>query len=74
MGSDLSEDAQKVWEQFWLLPQHEKDLLLSKMLAKTPITVVVGGKGQGGELTIYPRQNVTDILGDLVHRQLRKAP
>lgn len=72
-GLPLSNPAQKVWDQFWELSPQDKDLLMAKMLAQIPLTIVVGGQGQAGELTVYPRCDVNGILGDLVHRQTRKT-
>lgn len=67
--ASLSDPARSVWDEFWKLSQRDKDLLMAKMLAQVPVTMVVGGQGEGGDLTVYPRSDVTGILGDLVQRQ-----
>ena len=69
--ASLSDPARYVWDEFWKLSQRDQDLLMARMLAQIPMTLVVGGQGQGGDLTVYPRSDVTGILGDLVQRQTK---
>lgn len=69
----LSDAAKQIWEEFWMLSPEDRDLLLCRILRRVPLTVVVGGQGHGnvgdGEVKVYPRHDLTAILGDILERQ-----